>query len=610
MEIPCEEALAKASEPRTEKPRLSSITLTADDNTPIELEFDPEEVFYLVDLNGVSYGTLEITATPENEDDTVTYINPEGGILESPQTGNFFAVQVSNEQQSTTYIVAITGSDAGSGGGTQPAPTLTTFTVGTVSVPTPPLVIDVTLSAGSENVPVQFEWTVSTDTNEVHYSTDNGGSWSITASTGGTYSESFTVAELETKIVLIRLTSAGGAQSIYYIIVKRDGSADNLLLSLTVGGSSVAIAYTMYPTYAEIGYPAGTFDIVASPSPYNAEVTYSGDVSISGSTLSGLTLTAGDRKTILITVTAQNGLSKTHALTLYKPDAYYVSNGGDNNNSGETAAAPFNQLKTALDAAKASNGTVPKVVVMGELTVANATGLDSGSFSTFKLDNYGTPGGTITISGMNNAVLRAASPKRVLDIDAGNYLNFENITLTGGNISGSYGGGINIKNSHITLSNGTRITGNKANSGLGGGVCINAGTLIIAGADISNNMAKDGGGIALDGANVVTFTQGAISGNLSGNLVSRGSGGGVIVTNSVFTMDGGNIYGNSTTNNGGGVYIVSGTMTYNSGIIKTNVAGSGGTSIHSKGTLNGTIGETLLMTTISGGSYTDNDLLY
>ncbi|GHV83093.1 hypothetical protein AGMMS50212_04330 [Spirochaetia bacterium] len=501
MEIPWGEALAKASEPRTEKPRLSTITLTADGSIRIlpNEPFDPETFYYLVDLDGGSYGTLEITATPENEDDNVNYINPGDAIFEIPQTGDFFAVQVSNEQQSTTYIVAITGSGADGGG------------------------------------------------------------------------------------------------------------ADILLSSLTVGGSSVAIDYTMQPTYASIGYPAGTFDIVASPSPYNAEVTYSGDVSDSGSTITCGTLSAGDRKTILITVTAQNGLSKTYALILYRPDAYYVKNGGMGN--GETAAAPFNQLKTALDAAQASNGTVPKVVVMGELTVLNAIGLNN-FLSTFKLDNYGTPGGTITISGMNNAVLRAASYSRVLYIGAGNYLNFENITLTGGTISNDNGGGIYISNSHITLSNGTRITGNKtSNGGQGGGVYIVGGTLTIAGADISNNTASNGGGgIALDGGGAnVTFTQGAISGNLA-----SGNGGGVIV-NGVFTMDGGNIYGNSTSSYGGGVYI-SRVMTYNSGIIKTNVAPTNqGKSIfkHNAGTLNGTIGGTLTMSSYSGtpaGSYSDDDL--
>ncbi|GHV84140.1 hypothetical protein AGMMS50212_14800 [Spirochaetia bacterium] len=501
MEIPWEEALAKASEPRTEKPRLSSITLTADDNTPIELEFDPEEVFYLVDLNGISYGTLEITATPENEDDTVNYINPAGGILESPQTGDFFTVQVSNERQSTTYIVAITGGGDG-------------------------------------------------------------------------------------------------------------GVAGDLLLSLTVGGSSVAIAYTMYPTYAKIGYPAGTFDIVAG-FPSGGTVTYSGagtgaatlDGSGTTSTITCGTLSAGVSTTILITVTAQNRLSKTYALILYRPDAYYVKNDGNDNNSGETAAAPFYKLKTALDAAQASNGMVNRVIVIGTLTGVNS-GSSYGDIAFYlagtenSSTTYGTPGGTITISGMNNAVLRAAPGNRVLRIGGGHYLNFEDITLTGGSLSDKGGGIIMTNSSHITLSNGTKITGNYADNNNGGGVYIDAGTLTIAGADISNNTARSGGGVYIEAANV-TFTQGAISGNLTSSV----NGGGITSINSHFTMDGGNIYGNSTNGYGGGVFIQTGTMTYNSGIIKTNVAPTNqGKSIYAASTLlDGTIGGTLTMSLDGGG---------
>ncbi|GHV83579.1 hypothetical protein AGMMS50212_09260 [Spirochaetia bacterium] len=225
-----------------------------------------------------------------------------------------------------------------------------------------------------------------------------------------------------------------------------------------------------------------------------------------------------------------------------------------------------------------------RVVVIGTLTSANSGSSDVNSAfylagtesSTTPYVLYGTPpGGTITISGMNNAALHGEPSKRVLLIGGGHYLNFEDITLTGGSINASGGGILLSEDSNITLLNGTKITENTSDTG--GGIHVLAGTLTIDGADISNNIAGNGGGVCI-GDNVsglnpngtVIFKRGTISGNLT-----NGNGGGIWIYGD-FTMEGGNIYGNSTSANGGGIWIKEyGIMTYNNGSIRTNIANQG-----------------------------------
>jgi hypothetical protein len=102
-------------------------------------------------------------------------------------------------------------------------------------------------------------------------------------------------------------------------------------------------------------------------------------------------------------------------------------------------------------------------------------------------------------------------------------------------------------------------------------VRVNNGTLEMrSGSKISDNTSSYGGGVYVNGA----FTMNG--GEISGNTASSGNGGGVYFAYGRFTMSGGTISGNTASSgNGGGVY-VNGTFTMSGGEISDNTASSGG----------------------------------
>ena len=168
----------------------------------------------------------------------------------------------------------------------------------------------------------------------------------------------------------------------------------------------------------------------------------------------------------------------------------------------------------------------------------------------------------------------------------GVYLDYNaSFTMSGGEISANsasgsyenYGGGVYVRGT-FTM-NGGKIFGNTGGYG-GGGVYVR-GTLIMNSGEISDNIASiNGGGIQVDGG---TFTMNG--GNISGNTASSGPygyGGGVYVRGT-FTMNGGEISDNTGSSGGGGVYVTGptfgGTFNMHSGKIYGNtgygVANSG-----------------------------------
>ena len=83
--------------------------------------------------------------------------------------------------------------------------------------------------------------------------------------------------------------------------------------------------------------------------------------------------------------------------------------------------------------------------------------------------------------------------------------------------------------------------------------------------------------ITLQGGNVKVDTDGALE-MKAGSKISGNSGSGVNVNGGTFTMNGGEISGNTSTSSGGGVYLGSGTFTMNSGKISGNNATATATS--------------------------------
>ena len=187
-----------------------------------------------------------------------------------------------------------------------------------------------------------------------------------------------------------------------------------------------------------------------------------------------------------------------------------------------------------------------------------------------------------------------------------------NITITGGmvsgNIAGAEGGGLwngsGTMNIDGTVITNNTASGNGADQGGGGIYNLNAGTLVIANATITNNDADgtlgSGGGILNDVDAELTITDTEISGNtairagggiednsgtstivltnvmLDGNSVSGppGNGGGLHITGAgSATITGGSVSNNSASLQGGGLWNGSGTMTITDVMIDSNVAG-------------------------------------
>jgi hypothetical protein len=141
----------------------------------------------------------------------------------------------------------------------------------------------------------------------------------------------------------------------------------------------------------------------------------------------------------------------------------------------------------------------------------------------------------------------------------------------------------------MIMNTGTKIAGNSTSSN-GGGVYINSGTFTMNGGEISGNTV--GGGYSGGGVDVPSGTFTMNGGEISGNTAIK-YGGGVCVTGGTFTMTGGTISGNTAYDVGGGVCsIISGSFRMSGGVIYggnaaddlRNTSSSGGSALYKIGT--------------------------
>jgi hypothetical protein len=100
----------------------------------------------------------------------------------------------------------------------------------------------------------------------------------------------------------------------------------------------------------------------------------------------------------------------------------------------------------------------------------------------------------------------------------------------------------------LVMNTGSKITGNKASSFSGGGVYVESGTFTMEGGEISGNTVSSsssyGGGVYVASNGTFTMGGGEISGNTASSSYSS-YGGGVSVSGGTFTMEGGEISGNT-----------------------------------------------------------------
>jgi hypothetical protein len=333
-------------------------------------------------------------------------------------------------------------------------------------------------------------------------------------------------------------------------------------------------------------------------------------------------------------VTAEAGTTTQDYVVLVSEGIeYYYVNGVTGRDdwpdyyNGGSESHPFKTLAKAVYEAS-REPSINKIFVSGELNnsteqgayaeASSAAGFHATGGSADSVFNLiGTNNKQITVTGVNDAVLRGTSGKRVLSITGNARLVFENITVTGGD-TGKDGGGLYITGDSKVKFSGGMITGNKAASGGGvyiedtsasvpatkdgefsliggsisgntatgseikvadngsitsiaggGGLYVNGYALAwLAGGTIANNTTQgSGGGVLINGkASVIAGSRGddetgllmsggSISQNKSTGAGSPHGGGGVYVASGAFDMQGGEVAGNYSKRQGGGVFV-------------------------------------------------------
>jgi predicted outer membrane repeat protein len=151
-----------------------------------------------------------------------------------------------------------------------------------------------------------------------------------------------------------------------------------------------------------------------------------------------------------------------------------------------------------------------------------------------------------------------------------------NVTLLGR--SANNAALITIYNNTLVMDTGSKITGNTNTTRDGGGVALYSGTFTMNGGEISGNTARwVGGGVFSYEGNFIMH-----GGKISGNTAA--SGGGVDCMGGIFTMNSGEITGNTATNgSGGGVSCLGDGAIMRNGKISGNTAAYNGGGVYSSG---------------------------
>jgi hypothetical protein len=240
----------------------------------------------------------------------------------------------------------------------------------------------------------------------------------------------------------------------------------------------------------------------------------------------------------------------------------------------------------------------------------NVSGRSTASFGT-------ATGVTVSIQG-SGRILTLASSRNILRIENGQTIILGDITLRGSSSNNTSLVYV-VSNGTLTM-NGGEISGNSNvnTNANGGGVYVGSGgTFTMNGGKITDNTAGNsnvnsngyGGGVYVDNNGIFTMNDGKVSGNANSGVVINGNaiftmysgeisfntiGHGVHVLGGTFAMYGGKIFSHTFS----GVYIYSGIFTMNDGEISGNTttfdAGSG-VDVYSTGTF-----------TMNGGKITNN----
>ncbi|MDD4429403.1 MAG: InlB B-repeat-containing protein, partial [Paludibacter sp.] len=196
-----------------------------------------------------------------------------------------------------------------------------------------------------------------------------------------------------------------------------------------------------------------------------------------------------------------------------------------------------------------------------------------------------------TVGSDTRTISRYVSDVPLFNISSGTFIltgNSSSDLIIDGNMT-TYGSAngtslISVNGGIFTMDAGS-VLQNSNTSSIGGGVVVNNSTFTMNGGSISNNTAGSGGG----GVYMYSGTFNLDGGNISNNTAGY-NGGGVEISYGTFMMNGGSIF-NNTAIDGGGVNLDDGMFTMNGGNISDNTAGAGGGGVFvNDGTFNMILG--------------------
>ena len=223
---------------------------------------------------------------------------------------------------------------------------------------------------------------------------------------------------------------------------------------------------------------------------------------------------------------------------------YYVAPGGNCN--GQTPC--YEEIQAAVDAVddpgdnvKVAEGTYTDLHYRNGLTqvvyISKSVTIQGG---------YTTTNWSVPYPATQPTVLDAEGRGRVIYASGDITVTVEGLNITGGDATGTYGGGIAIKEA-TTIIRHCRVFSNVSDDG--GGLYLRLNWYVDATLEantISSNTASYGGGISLRGG-YATLRSNRIISNVAG-----GDGGGIYVANSIIGMNNNFLLNNSLTTNGRG----------------------------------------------------------
>ena len=291
---------------------------------------------------------------------------------------------------------------------------------------------------------------------------------------------------------------------------------------------------------------------------------------------------------------------------LYTSYKIYVSQSGydDDKNGIGTSAKPYKTISKAVGECW-TTGSDFTVYVSGTIKGAHTIGGTDVTINAKSLTLEGT-GTSPTIDAEKTSGIRP------LTINTSLGVTIKNLTITNGNVTSNYGGGIYVEGScALTLDDGASVLANKASSG-GGGVYVDAGSTLImkSGSTINKNVGTGpGGGVYNKGKVLMSGTA-----RIGANGTSKPGTSSTSPTGNYTGLQGGGIYNagtvclgytawtNETTNTpkkleggvtqnyakeiSGGIYVNTAAKVYmKTGNISYNRANNGGGMTNATGTV-------------------------